>query len=197
MGNDFERLIRTHAWAPRVTPRDHVERRALILPGRGYTVAFPLLHWTCTVLHDAGWHVHVIDWDLSELGRDADDQFVPYAAQRLADDAPTADTTLVLAKSLGTVAAPWAAQRGLPGAWLTPVMTDPSIRTALADYPAPSLVIGGDQDHLWQTDAPISGTRLEIGGADHSLEVDGDWRASMDSHRQVAEAVETFAATLT
>ena len=38
------------------------------------------------------------------------------------DQAPDDQPVLVVAKSLGTLALPWAVERGLPGVWLTPLL---------------------------------------------------------------------------
>ncbi|MHB8184592.1 MAG: hypothetical protein ACYDDU_00645 [Dermatophilaceae bacterium] len=38
---------------------------------------------------------------------------------------------------------PLAVERGLPGVWLTPILTEASIATAVRDLSAPSLLVGG------------------------------------------------------
>ncbi|KNX39644.1 hypothetical protein VV01_20680 [Luteipulveratus halotolerans] len=175
---------------------EHVARRVIVLPGSGYPVARPLLHWTCRALYDAGWHVQVVDWDASGIGITEARELVEYAAERAADEAPTADTTLVVAKSLGTWAAPWASARRLPGVWLTPLLPEWEVAEALTSYAAPSLLIGGTADRLWRLDQPLAGRVVEIPRADHGLEIDDDWRASMAAHRKAVDAIDDFAAGL-
>lgn len=175
--------------------------RVLMLPGRGYSCAMPLLHWTTRALQASGWRVLQASWELGNLPADPR-PFVTEVAQRLQDTATSPDEAagshgapvVVVAKSLGTYAAPWAAERGYPAAWLTPVPTDPEVRAALHSYPAPSLVVGGTADPLWEAGFAGSGRVLQVDGADHSLELP-DWRASLEVHREVAEAVVALAAT--
>src|SRR5690348_6548714 len=57
--------------------------------------------------------------------------------------------TLIVGKSLGTNAATIAAERGLPGIWLTPLLRDDVVVTALRAASAPQLLIGGTADPLW------------------------------------------------
>lgn len=195
----FDDVIRTRTWHPRVdATQSSVARRALVLPGNGYHVGLPLLHWTCEVLHAGGWYVHVVDWESSGIDQRKDGfAFVERAAERLELEAPSAPQTLVVGKSLGTFAVPWAAERGYPGIWLTPVLQRDEIANGLATYPAPSLVVGGTDDRAcWRSDAPVSGDRVEVEGADHSIEIGEDWRASMDAHRTVMDAVDRFAQSL-
>jgi hypothetical protein len=187
--------------------------RVLMLPGRGYSCEMPLLHRTTRALQASGWRVLQASWELGDLPSDPR-SFVTEVAQRLQDAATPPDPAaapeaatrpdavagphgapvVVVAKSLGTHAAPWAAERGYPAAWLTPVPTDPGVRAALQDYPAASLVVGGTADPLWEVGFAGSGRVMQIDGADHSLELP-DWRATIEIHREVAEAVVALAAT--
>lgn len=174
-----------------------VERRALLLPGRGYTAAHPLLHWSATALHERGWWVHAVTWDDAAFNVD-DAGRVMVAEQALEDllaAAPPASVTVVVAKSVGTLAAAAAARAGLPAVWLTPLVEHEHVSSALAEYPVASLVVGGSGDPSWNARAVFSGERREIADADHSLET-GHWRASMQAHREVVALIEEFADAL-
>ncbi|SKC37880.1 alpha/beta hydrolase [Krasilnikoviella flava] len=153
-----------------------------VLPGVGYTAQGPVLAQPAAALRAAGWTVRTVVWD---GGRpDFDDARRVYA-DVLRDGvaaAPAPAVHLVLAKSLGTLALPVAVELGLPGAWLTPLLTAdraPEVRAAVAGLGAtgaPALLAGGTADALWDGGlAATSGARvLEVDGGDHSLEVDGD-----------------------
>lgn len=176
----------------------------LMLPGRAYSCGMSLLAWTTRALQAGGWTVHQAEWDLSALP-ERPRGFVRSAAERLDAMERRPGPVLVVAKSLGTLAAHWGAERGYPAVWLTPVLETAGLRPlpghsdALADrirdYPAPNLVVGGTADPLWRTGFQGTGTVLEIEGADHSLEVP-DWREALRLHDQVAAAVADFAAGL-
>jgi hypothetical protein len=58
-------------------------------------------------------------------------------------------STLLIAKSLGTNAAALAAERGLPGVWLTPILTAPWVAAALSRATAPFLLVGGTAGAMW------------------------------------------------
>lgn len=176
----------------------------LMLPGRAYSCRMSLLAWTTRALQAGGWTVHQAEWDLPGLP-ERPRAFVRAAAERLDAMERGPGPVLVVAKSLGTLAAHWAAERGYPAAWLTPVLETAGLRPlpghsdALADrirdYPAASLVVGGTADPLWRTGFQGTGEVLELDGADHSLEVP-DWREALRLHERVAAVVAGFAAGL-
>jgi hypothetical protein len=178
-----------------------VPRLALVLPGRGYTVAHPLLHWTCRALSEDGWFVQAVSWDAEDLTADRAGEFVAGAAVQASDRAPRADTTLVVGKSLGTFAAGWATGRGWPGVWLTPLLDLPEItqplRAAARDG-IQGLLVGGTADPSWngavarELGLPVH----EVHGANHSLEMASGWSDSVESVRVAVSAVARFAATL-
>jgi hypothetical protein len=65
-------------------------------------------------------------------------------------EAPGAQQVLI-AKSIGTLAAPLAAERQLPAIWLTPLLTADFVVAAIRANPAPALVVGGADDSLWHS----------------------------------------------
>jgi hypothetical protein len=183
--------------------RDGDGRRGtvLMLPGRAYPCEMSLLAWTTRALQSAGWVVLQAGWQLVDLPEDPR-SFVEGAAQRLDATERRPGPVLVVAKSLGTLAAHWSADRGYPAVWLTPVLRTaglnpmPDHSGALAHrirtYPTDNLVIGGTSDPLWENGFTGTGKVIEIDGADHGLEVD-DWRASIRHHADVAASVVDFA----
>ena len=64
---------------------------------------------------------------------------------------------------------------------------------------APTLIIGGTKDKLWDSEAAahVQAEVIEVPDANHSLEVPGDWRRSIEILRQVTAAVETLAQHVT
>jgi hypothetical protein len=172
-----------------------------MLPGRTYSCGMSLLAWTTRALQATGWTVWQAEWDLSVVP-DEPRAFIQGVAQQLYDMERQPGPVLIVAKSLGTLAAHWGAERRYPAVWLTPVLKAagsyplPAHSEALADqireYPIDNLVVGGTGDILWQAGFRGSGQVLEVEGADHGLEVP-DWRTSIRLHEDVASAVVDFA----
>jgi pimeloyl-ACP methyl ester carboxylesterase len=165
-------------------------RVATVLPGKGYSPAAPLLHYATMLLRDRGWTVRQLWWDKTEMS--TEEAAVARARREL--DAVTAPVHLVVAKSLGTLALPIAAEMGLPGVWLTPILTDPGVAAALSRIEVPALLIGGTADPFWVSDV-ARGERLqvlEIAGADHGLEFGGAVLPAIAALRKVTEAMASF-----
>jgi len=99
------------------------------------------------LLKKRGWTVHQVWWD--EAAKTSVEAALTRARHQL--DAVTAPVHLVIAKSLGTMVLPDAAKRGLPGVWLTPILNDPRMAAALLQLSAPTLLIGGTADPLWDS----------------------------------------------
>ena len=102
--------------------------------------------------------------------------------------------SLVIGKSMGSCAAPLAADLGVPAVWLTPLLPWHGIADGLRRATAPFLLIGGTADQSW--DGPLARELtphvLEIDGADHGMYVKGPLAASAAVLGLVATAVERF-----
>jgi hypothetical protein len=180
--------------SPETTPT----KVAVLLPGSGYTAQAPLLYWCGALLREAGWHVQVVEWTVTEDDTNNPVPFVEYALTAAFNAAPPASTRLIVAKSFGTFALPWAIQNEVPGIWLTPILTEPVVSAALASANASHLAVGGSRDPLWApenaegTDASLS--TLEDG--DHRLEVDDGWQSSLDAQYDLFERIALHVAGL-
>ena len=144
-----------------------------------------------------GGTTQAVAWDFSQC-EDDDQQHRQVMAQV---DAAVEELTvftgappLVIGKSLGTLAAPVAADRGLPAVWLTPLLTDEPTVAALRRATAPCLLIGGTADELWDgaIARSLSAHVLEIEAADHGMFLPGPLAASAAVLAQVITAVEDF-----
>ncbi|MGN6636449.1 MAG: hypothetical protein ACTHJ6_13470 [Oryzihumus sp.] len=142
------------------------------------------------LLVDRGWSVREVRWENGD--RATAEEAAREAAHAL--DQVTARQHVVVAKSLGGSALPHAVKRGLPGVWLTPVLTSPAVAKATARLTAPSLVVGGTADQFWDSHAGVGpGARvLELRGADHCLEYGTDVYRSLGALREVVDAVAAF-----
>jgi hypothetical protein len=168
-------------------------RCAVVLPGVRYFSQAPLLWFAREAARARGWSV-------LELSERAPGDEEPFAwmrdrAERTLDRAAEAATVAVIGKSLGSAAAPLAAERGLRAVWLTPLLVRPDVVAALASSSAPALLVGSAADPTWSDGRQPGGDAIEVlefEGLDHSLQVDGDPLASLDVLRQVTERVGEF-----
>ena len=150
--------------------------RAVLLPGRNYGPGKPVLATVSDVLLARGWAVREVWWQVPDgLGG-------RHAARWVADQARGAaegwsDRPLLVSKSLGSLAASYAAKQRLEAVWLTPLLREKAVVRAMGRNPARQLLVGGTADGLaWDgavarsLDAEI----LELPDADHGLAVKGD-----------------------
>jgi hypothetical protein len=177
------------------------DRLAVIFPGGMFGPYTPLLMYArdATENRGADWIAH--EWAHPEEVRSLPEEdrvaWVDPQAAAVLDEAAAAHpgaSTVVLAKSLGTLAAVQVAKRALPAVWLTPLLRDPLMVEALRAATAPFLLVGGTDDHSWDGDLARGLTPhvLEIEGADHGLYVPGRLAASAEVLGRVATAVEDF-----
>ena len=173
---------------------DHPLGSAIVLPGRRFGLATPLLHWSATLLTQLGWSVLGVSWDQDEVSRE-EAPYVRRCADAALDRVPADQPVLVVAKSLGTLALPWAVEYRLPGAWLTPLMQDPAVVTAVEAAREPTLLVGGTADPYWHP--PVAAGPgimvMEVPDADHGLQQPGDWRRSLLIQVEIFDRVSRLA----
>lgn len=188
--------MHTYAWPrPAGVPRGV----AVLLPGVGYTAQGPVLGWSAEVLVQQGWHVQAVAWEPRTEAGDDPFGYVAHVLETAFAAAPDHPERLVVGKSFGTRAAPWAAAERVPGIWLTPLFRDPHVVHAFGSFDRRSIAIGGDADEHWQPDA-LDGTAarvITVPGADHSLTIPGDWRRSLAIQRRIFETIDAHVGHLT
>ena len=161
--------------------------RCVILPGRQYTPDGPLLFFAAQVALAHGWNVRQVWWEsprrlTAELAAE-----VEWVGNELSAALEGYNgRAMVVGKSLGTLGAAAAAERGLDGVWLTPLLTEPAAAAVLATYPARQFVAIGETDPFLDTDVfeTLPGRRVLVEG-DHVLVVPGEPLASVASHHTV------------
>jgi hypothetical protein len=167
-------------------------RCVVLLPGVRYFSQAPLLWFAREAAQARGWSVAEVD-ERAPQDQDPFEWIVARAEDALA--ATDAERVVVVGKSLGSAAAPLVAERGLAAVWLTPLLVRPEVVSALERATAPALAIGSPDDPTWG-DGSVPGNPalelLELPGLDHSLQVSGDPRASLDALGTVTERVGAF-----
>jgi hypothetical protein len=147
-------------------------RSVVLAPGGNYGVDGPLLMYARLAVTRRDGNTHPIRWQLAG-GRDFSQQRGKVASQVAAaiDEltAATGAAPVVIGKSLGSLAAPIVADRGLTAIWFTPLLTDQPTVAALRRATGPSLLVGGTADQSgmaglpgrspgmwWRSTAPIT-----------------------------------------
>ncbi|SCG53958.1 alpha/beta hydrolase [Micromonospora humi] len=169
------------------------DRRAVLAPGRGYDTRGPLFVYLGEALRRLGFEVHEVTWQrLDELRPEAASGFVAEQLTPVLDDG----VDLLVGKSLGSFAAPLAADRGIRSVWLTPLLDDPAVREPVGRATAPFLLAGGTADSMWNGEVArrLSPYVVEVADADHSMMVPGPLARSAEALGRVCTAVEEFAA---
>jgi pimeloyl-ACP methyl ester carboxylesterase len=170
----------------------------VVAPGGGYGPDAPLLKFAGLAAERRGAALHPVEWDL-EAG-DADAMITGRVSAAVEDCvAAGAPVPVIVGKSLGSRAAPVAAERVLPAVWFTPLLTDlpivaETVVAALKRATAPFLLIGGTGDEWWDGDIARSLTPhvVEIEGANHGMFVPGPLAESAAVLGEVTTAVERF-----
>jgi pimeloyl-ACP methyl ester carboxylesterase len=172
------------------------DRAAVLAPGGGYSADGPLLMYAALAVTRRGGHAHAITWPSSRPQPDNNSWVVAQVSAAIDEvTAATGITTpVVIGKSLGSMAAPLAADRGLAAVWFTPLLTDEPTVAALRRGTAPALLIGGTDDEYWDGGIARSITPYvaEIERADHRMFVPGELATSAAVLGQVMTAVERF-----
>ena len=166
--------------------------RCVVLPGSQYSPDGPMLFFATQAALMRGWDVRQVWWKVPQFS--SDDEEVAWVGSQLeAAVAGYQGRVLVVAKSLGTLAAPVAAARGYDAAWLTPLLTEPVVAEPLMAYPAAQLVVIGSSDPFLSQDVldALPGERLVVAG-DHILRVPRDPAAMVASHDRFVRAFDAW-----
>jgi hypothetical protein len=167
------------------------DRVAVVAPGGGYGADGPLPMFSAVAARRRGAMVRRLAWDFP-LGGDASAGVSAAVAAAL--DEGDYRAAVVFGKSLGSLAAPVVAERGLAAVWFTPLLTDPDVVAGLRRTEAPFLLAGGTADEYWNGRLARSLTPhvVEVAGADHGMFVPGGLAASAAVLGDVMTAVEAF-----
>lgn len=177
------------------------DRVAVVVPGVGYSPARPLLHFARGALLQHGWTVQELWWQIPDgFSQFTPDDRIAWVERQVtqAIDAEAGACRLLVGKSLGSLACGIAAERDIAAAWLTPLLTIDRVARALQRAQAPTLLIGGSADKLWDSRIAESLRHdvLEVPSADHALELADDATGSIDVLRQVVSRLDHFIGSL-
>jgi hypothetical protein len=173
-------------------------RSAVLAPGGNNSAQIPLLMYAGLAAQRRGASVRVITWELAQ-GRGGIGEQRAMVVSKVAEAVDELTSVsgagpLVIGKSLGSLAAPVVADRGLAAVWFTPLLTDEPTVTALSRATGPALLAGGTADQFWNGPIARSITEdvIEIDGADHAMVVPGPLAACTRVLGEILTAVELF-----
>ncbi len=177
---------------------DHV---AVVVPGLGYSPARPLLHFARSVLLQHGWTVQELWWQIPDgFAQFTVDDRIAWVERQVTEaiEAEAGACRLIVGKSLGSLACGIAADRNIPAAWLTPILTIDHVAAALRRAMEPTLLIGGSADKAWDSEiaASLRHEVLEVPSADHGLELAADAAGSVEALRHVVSRLDSFIGSL-
>jgi pimeloyl-ACP methyl ester carboxylesterase len=170
---------------------------AVVLPGARYLPFAPLLWFAREVAMSYGWSALEV-WDEYRDPTEDPGHWVRARAEAALERAGDAQILLVT-KSITSHAVRIAAERNVPGIWLTPLIAvDDDLAADFARLQAPALLIAGTADESWDGEAARQAGHqvLELEGANHALEVEGHPLESIDFLRTVAVRIDLFVAAL-
>jgi predicted alpha/beta-hydrolase family hydrolase len=143
--------------------------------------------------------VTVEGWDTLEVLGEPGDHPDPVGWERDCAEralaAAGSNRVLVVGKSLASLLAGLVSDRGLPAVWLTPALTEDSLVKDLARVSPPTLLLGGTADSMWRREVIPANPALEVlevPGADHALQVQGDLAGSLDALRQMTDGIRSW-----
>jgi len=188
---------------------DHV---AILLPGLRYTCDMPLLHYSARLLLHLGADVLRVEYAydrraeyqaLADVEQDRWFSTDVTAACRLALAQRTYRRITLIGKSMGTLAMgrlliTEAALARAEAIWLTPLLTQDTLRKQMQQHRGRALFAIGTADPFYDADAlaelraATGGDAVVVEGADHSLEIKGDVIRSVQALEQVMRAVVAF-----
>jgi alpha/beta superfamily hydrolase len=183
---------------------------AILLPGLGYTVQAPLLHYSTGIYLNKGYDVLHINYQYTNT------DYERFSTEEI-DDALKQDVNTVIhhilqqknylnihlvAKSFGTIALSGESGREyLQHAkfiWLTPLLKEDDVFQAMLDSRQEGLCIIGDEDRHYDEARfnKLKGNhRLHmhlIKGANHSLEHDFQVLDSISTHKEIMSIINAF-----
>jgi len=178
-------------------PKTEPVGQVLVLPGARYSITEPGLFWPCTALIGLGWRAVVVRWEWTEVAADDPERFLEAAVDQAEERFDPALETIVMAKSIGSLAARWAARQQMRGIWLTPLLQREDVVSALIGCPPRSLLVGGTADPTWALTPELRSRHLlvEVPQMDHAFRVGMDWKQSLTALAAVCEAVQDFGAS--
>jgi hypothetical protein len=181
---------------------------AIVLPGGGYGPLGAVLRFPILVLEAGGADTFVVDYPQGDQQRSATlEELVqaasPQVARTITAATAAAERVTFVAKSFGTAILAHLDSAVLSSSrteaiWLTPLFGYAAVRSGAIVHGWRSLLVAGDADDYHDPEAhqavreALGADSLVLKDADHRLEIPGNPMATVDSLRDLVEAVARF-----
>jgi len=168
------------------------QRTVLVIPGSGGCWHLPHQLFAAEAARMRGAQMHYVSWS-GEVPPEPEARG-PWAVEQIAAALRGLPKPLIIAYSLGTLAADLAADHDLPAIWITPLLHRSEVVEGLRRASAPCLLVGGTADSSWRPELAreLSPHVFEAEGADHGLRVPGPLARSAAVLGEMATAIEGF-----
>ncbi len=202
---DGHRLV--HKYYP---AQGNPQALAVVLPGDHYGVDAPLLYYPTLALQQAGWDTLALTYGYQSAGKQFSLNYIPQTVDeilrgiKVALDHRPAPRLLLIGKSLGAALITTLCQiepvmDPASTVYLTPPLDMPFFASAFEETTQPALVILGTADRFY--DERVLGEMrssrafelMQIEGADHSLNIGDDLKASLQVLGEVVRKILEFA----
>lgn len=185
----------------------------IMLPGLGYTTQGPLFYYSTNVCINNNLDFLHINYNymdnvkFNHLSEHEQEKWM-YADAKLVIETVLNDVEyekyFFLGKSIGTIPMSYIWKEKdfinhhkIYGIWLTPLLKEKTVYDALLNSVVPSYFVIGNQDPYFSEELNHSlnneqVSRLIIPNADHSLEIQGNIKATMTAAKQIIISIEDF-----
>ncbi len=193
--------------------RQGSEKAAMVFPGLGYSCEMPLLFYTAQLLLQKGYDVLCVDYSYNKrAGAETGEAELERWLRSDVEEAYAAlmkhqkySSVVLVGKSLGTTGAAKLLESGRAGKvshviWLTPLLNDTELLRSIEANATnvKSLFVTGsgdphfNKDNLDSIAKSLDAQVLVFDGADHSLEMEDDYKNSLEALKTMLDHVEKF-----
>ena len=183
---------------------------AILLPGAGYTVQAPLLHFSTGVFLNKSFDVLQVNYSYNDKFYDdftieEIDQAIKYDVKVVIDKVlanKTYENYYLIGKSLGTIAMSSELKRDVfkeaKALWLTPLLNQEDVFESMLNGSNSSLCLIGDNDHHYNAEryAQLANNKNLVSrlypNADHGLQYESDPVNSIDLLKVIVKEINEF-----
>ena len=178
---------------------------AVVLPGRGYGPLGATIRFPCLLLESLGARIAVIDYPVAVSEPVALEEVARASRVQLESilNAVSPQRVTFISKSLGgavlsSLNSDACRAARVEAIWLTPLFNDALVRSGAIKLGWRSLLVAGTADPYHDPDgfnvvrSALSGESLIVPGANHSLEVPKDPKATLSALHDLIAAVRSF-----
>ncbi|OIK11671.1 alpha/beta hydrolase [Bacillus sp. MUM 13] len=186
------------------------EKLAILLPGAGYTVQAPILHYSTGVFINKSFDVLQVKYQYNnefyaDFSMDELSEAIKMDVHTVLDSVraeKTYENVYLIGKSIGTIAMSSVLEREefkkAKAIWLTPLIQREDVLGSMAGSVNKGLFIIGDKDPYYSEERFLKGaenpniTPRLIANVNHSLEYDEDIVESIDVLKSIIKDIENF-----